>query len=139
MYKYQNFSAQYKKIQSFIHIHKTHVPYTLTLTIELSWYDIEQHSSCDYDALTIRGFKNGVDVEEKREILCGNGKNKTFTFENFDEVKVGFYSDGTTIKAGFNLTWSSEYDPSIKPVETAVHLNESVRSVNLYNQDWAKK
>ena len=77
-------------------------------------------TKCAYDALTIRVIKNGVDIEEKREIICGSGEAKTIILEDFDEVKVGFYSDGSDNGKGVSLTWSSEYDPSIKSTPTII-------------------
>merc|ERR1711972_1055920 len=83
-------------------------------------------SACNYDAFTIRAFKDGLEMEESRQIICGTGPAKTFKIENADEVKIGFYSDSSETKKGFTVSWRSEYDESIEVDDGEIAVPELI-------------
>merc|ERR1712226_238757 len=74
---------------------------------------LEKATDCRYDALTIRAFQNGMELEEDRQILCGDysGGFPEFRFVN-KQVKIGFYSDSSVDKGHYSWSFKSFNDPT---------------------------
>jgi len=81
--------------------------------------EIENHSSCRYDGITISTFTNGVENIEDRQVHCGTKTPFSHTYTN-KVVKIGFYSDSSDSSGGFAFTWSAVHDPSVSAVAPVV-------------------
>ena len=72
----------------------------LVVVIEFTAFDVESHSTCKYDHLTI---KNG-DGTTLMEKTCGSSLPAAVTSPS-NKVEIYFYTDGSVSKSGWRLTW----------------------------------
>ena len=72
----------------------------LVVAIEFTAFDVEFHSTCSYDHVTI---KNG-DGTTLMEKTCG-GSLPAAVSSTSNRVEIYFYTDGTGSNSGWRLTW----------------------------------
>ena len=74
----------------------------LVLSLQFTAFDIEAHSSCDYDHLTITDG-DGTTLMEKS---CGSSLPAAITSIS-NMIKVVFSTDGGSTRSGFSLSWTA--------------------------------
>ena len=79
---------------------KIRVEEGLVVAIEFTAFDVESHSTCDYDHMTIKNG-NGTTLMEK---TCGSSLPANVT-SNSNIIEIYFHTDGSSSKPGWSLTW----------------------------------
>ena len=74
----------------------------LIISLQFSAFDIESHSTCDYDHLTITDG-DGTTLMEKS---CGYSLPAAITSRS-NMIKVVFSTDGSATESGFSLSWTA--------------------------------
>ena len=75
----------------------------LVVAIEFTAFDVESHSTCDYDHLTIQDG-DGTTLMEKR---CGSSLPANTIVSTSNRVELHFKTDTGVTYSGWSVTWSA--------------------------------
>lgn len=82
------------------------------LNLEFMNFDLEPHSECRYDYITVDGTQ--IKLTER---FCGDKSPNTILKSRGDEITISFTSDGSTQRGGFKAKWWTTKRKSVNPSE----------------------